>query len=474
MRIAAAAVLVSIMLSGEAYAAFAEGEAALNQKDFVAAFAMLKPDAEAGNAQAQTYIGRMYRKGQGVPKDPSAAATWFQKAAAQGEWEASNTLATMYRLGEGVPQDFQKAMQWYMEAAKLGVENAMYRVALMYQAGQGVQANPAEAYKWAYISAKHGGQPEPARLRDKLAKQLAPAVVEQAQYSGDRFLADVSAAIAAKSQVAAPATITMLPDQTQKDKEADKARVSGVTDVKRPLVLTLKSILKEGNACNLSFEANNISSYGVIEYVVGLGLGDSLTVTTGASLVINNIPPNSSKTVSAVAPSVYCDFQVLRYTPEKCSDEDKEEASKCSEKITLQSTLPIAVAREGQAVVVASSSVPSNNNGPKETGNAPKMIKDPEGVLKNLAICSGFIIPLYYNEDPGKNKEAYLTVLEIIGNGIEGLKMRAPNSYSQMKSYAEDGRMKVNMLMEAGEFQEIVDMFRDCAGLGGAVRRELN
>lgn len=214
MRIAAAAVLVSIMLSGEAYAAFAEGEAALNQKDFVAAFAMLKPDADAGNAQAQTYIGRMYRKGQGVAKDPLLAATWFQKAASQGEWEASNTLATMYRLGEGVPQDFQKAMQWYMEAAKLGVENAMYRVALMYQTGQGVQANAAEAYKWAYISTKHGGQPEPARLRDKLAKQLTTAVMEQAQRSGDQFLSNILATTEAKRQSALASKPTNIPVPT--------------------------------------------------------------------------------------------------------------------------------------------------------------------------------------------------------------------------------------------------------------------
>ncbi|HYF86181.1 lysozyme inhibitor LprI family protein [Azospirillum sp.] len=198
MRISAAAILVSIVLSGEAYAALAEGEAALNQKDFVTAFTLLKPDAEAGNAQAQTYLGRMYRKGQGVAKDPSVAVTWFQKAATQGEWEASNTLGTMYRLGEGVPQDFQKAIQWYLEAAKLGVENAMYRVALMYQAGQGVQANPVEAYKWAYISARHGSQPEPIRLRDKLAKQLNVSQVQRAQKDGDEFLNIMSAALVAK------------------------------------------------------------------------------------------------------------------------------------------------------------------------------------------------------------------------------------------------------------------------------------
>ena len=199
MRMAAAVCLVSALLSGEVYAAFVEGEEAFNRKDFVAAFTLLKPDADAGNAQAQYYLGLMLRKGSGVTKDPAAAVLWLQKAAAQGQWEAVNTLGTMYRLGEGLPQDYQMAMHWYMEAAKLGMENAMYRIALMFQAGQGVRVNPAEAYKWAYTSAKHGGQPEPTRLRDKLAKLLTVNQIQQAQHDGDAFLNDMEAKLAAMS-----------------------------------------------------------------------------------------------------------------------------------------------------------------------------------------------------------------------------------------------------------------------------------
>lgn len=191
MRFASIAGLSMLLLSSVAHADFPAGEAAFQRQDYGSAFFFLKPDAEAGNPQAQYYLGVMLRKGQGIVKDPVAAAVWFQKAAMQGQREAINTLATLYRLGEGVAQDYQQARRWYQEAAKFGFENAQYRIALMYNDGLGVPKDPVEAYKWAYTSAAQGGQPEPARLRDKLAKQLSPSQIQQAQRDGDRFLGEV-------------------------------------------------------------------------------------------------------------------------------------------------------------------------------------------------------------------------------------------------------------------------------------------
>jgi TPR repeat protein len=192
VRLFQALPLVVLLASSTALADFPSGEAAYKGKDYGSAFSLLKPEAEASNAQAQYYLGVMLRRGDGVQKDANAAADWFLKAAEQGHPEAQSTIAALYRLGEGLPQDYSKAMHWYLEAARQGFENAQYRIALMYRAGQGGPENIAEAYKWAYMSAMQS-QPEPMRLRDKLAKQLSAAQIQSAHQEAATFLAEVPA-----------------------------------------------------------------------------------------------------------------------------------------------------------------------------------------------------------------------------------------------------------------------------------------
>src|SRR5689334_15607920 len=56
---------------------------AVAQGDYDAAFRILRPLAENGNADAQAYIGVMYANGQGAPQDSKLAMKWSRKAAAQ-------------------------------------------------------------------------------------------------------------------------------------------------------------------------------------------------------------------------------------------------------------------------------------------------------------------------------------------------------------------------------------------------------
>ena len=56
------------------------------------AMAILKPLADAGNAQAQTRMGDAYAEGHGVVRDLSAGARWYEKAALQGNTKAQVAL----------------------------------------------------------------------------------------------------------------------------------------------------------------------------------------------------------------------------------------------------------------------------------------------------------------------------------------------------------------------------------------------
>ena len=65
-----------------------EGRAAYARGDYSNALHLLRPLAEQGIAEAQFNLGRMYRDGQGLPKDYAAAHMWFTLAIVQGLEEA--------------------------------------------------------------------------------------------------------------------------------------------------------------------------------------------------------------------------------------------------------------------------------------------------------------------------------------------------------------------------------------------------
>ena len=87
-------------------------------------FAELKRKAESGDAKSQMGLARMYYNGDGVAKDDTGAAEWYQKAAEQGNAFSQYKLGAMYDKGEGVPKDAAKAMEWWQKAAAQGNEAA--------------------------------------------------------------------------------------------------------------------------------------------------------------------------------------------------------------------------------------------------------------------------------------------------------------------------------------------------------------
>jgi TPR repeat protein len=68
--------------------------------------------AEKGDPLAQTYIGVMYIRGQGLPQNFEAAAHWLHLAAESDVPAAQYFLGLLYDKGEGVAQDFVLAQAW--------------------------------------------------------------------------------------------------------------------------------------------------------------------------------------------------------------------------------------------------------------------------------------------------------------------------------------------------------------------------
>jgi localization factor PodJL len=86
-RITAALALL-LGTSAPAVADYARGVAAWGSGDYAAAAREFTASAQAGDAESQYMLGRLYALGLGEPRDFVRAWQWFDRAAAQGNGEA--------------------------------------------------------------------------------------------------------------------------------------------------------------------------------------------------------------------------------------------------------------------------------------------------------------------------------------------------------------------------------------------------
>jgi uncharacterized caspase-like protein len=91
-----------------------------NASNYATSLKVWQPRADAGDAQAQLYVARIYDSGLGRPPDPALAAVWYKKSADQGNTAALTALAGLYEKGgiEGKPNP-TVALDLYRKAAQL-------------------------------------------------------------------------------------------------------------------------------------------------------------------------------------------------------------------------------------------------------------------------------------------------------------------------------------------------------------------
>ncbi|HXV24708.1 MAG TPA: CHASE2 domain-containing protein [Alphaproteobacteria bacterium] len=80
----------------------------------------LQRAAERGIATAQYALGKAYRDGTGVKRDPAAAMRWFERAARQGYAPAQRNIGMRYAHGEGVELNPVEAVVWLTMARDIG------------------------------------------------------------------------------------------------------------------------------------------------------------------------------------------------------------------------------------------------------------------------------------------------------------------------------------------------------------------
>ena len=86
-----------------------DGMAAYNRGDYVPAIRLFRPLAEQGNPKAQSVVGVMYRKGEGVARHSVRAFMWFSFAAARGDAKAKAGLRDVSQAM--TPQEISQARE---------------------------------------------------------------------------------------------------------------------------------------------------------------------------------------------------------------------------------------------------------------------------------------------------------------------------------------------------------------------------
>ena len=80
-------------------------------------------------------------------------ASRYEQSAQAGDDDAQFYLGALHSAGVGRPRSDQEAFRWFSRATDQGHAHAMLIVAGLYASGRGITKDNVKAYSWAYIVA---------------------------------------------------------------------------------------------------------------------------------------------------------------------------------------------------------------------------------------------------------------------------------------------------------------------------------
>jgi hypothetical protein len=156
--------------------------------------ALIEPRADAGDAQAQEWLGDLYREGRGVAQNGDFAVYWYTQAAQAGRVSSYVKLARMFERGEaGVGVQIDEALRYYELAGENNHAQSLFTIAKRYADGEGVTPDKVRAVELFEQAAAAGDTRAYARLGDLYADtgelpsnaRLAADWYERAAGTGD-------------------------------------------------------------------------------------------------------------------------------------------------------------------------------------------------------------------------------------------------------------------------------------------------
>ena len=128
---------------------YGQYETALNEKDQMRAFNLMKQAADYGIREAVYQLGMFYKNGKGCEQSKEESARLILKSAQMGDGDAQVRIAFFYEEGYGLQKSLTESFKWFKKAAD---ENGMYEGYLetgcKYRDGHGVDHNYNLAIKY--------------------------------------------------------------------------------------------------------------------------------------------------------------------------------------------------------------------------------------------------------------------------------------------------------------------------------------
>lgn len=128
-----------------------------------------------GNPKAETHLGEMLLRGEGIAMDAPRGIALLEKAARAGHSAAAFRIAMLLVNGEaGVAQDPARALDYFRAAAAGGEAEAFFNLGTAHTSGRSVKRSYAEALGWFIVARERGaGGDTEARLRAQIKSHPA-------------------------------------------------------------------------------------------------------------------------------------------------------------------------------------------------------------------------------------------------------------------------------------------------------------
>ena len=133
----------------------------------------LQQAAAKGNPKAETQLGEMLLRGDGIAKDEKRGVTLLEKAARAGNSAAAFRIGMLLMHGEGgVAKDPVRALEYFRAAAAGGEKEAFFNIGAAHGSARGVKRDYGEALGWLIVARQRGADPSAEKnLRAQIQAQ---------------------------------------------------------------------------------------------------------------------------------------------------------------------------------------------------------------------------------------------------------------------------------------------------------------
>lgn len=158
--------VLAALLCGTAHADYRAADTAAGDRNWERVLQECKADADAGEKNCQSHLGKLYKTGLGVTRNLPLSVDYLKKCAAQGQMYCEEMLGDSYKNGLGVKTDMAEALRLFKVSAARGNPWAFNNLGNMYRFGLGLARNSEEAARNYRIAADKGNGSAQANLAD--------------------------------------------------------------------------------------------------------------------------------------------------------------------------------------------------------------------------------------------------------------------------------------------------------------------